>query len=41
MLTDAKPDVLTALGRIFDEEVERVTKRLADVAGAETGRVGQ
>lgn len=34
-----KPDVLTALGRIFAEEVARATKRLAGVAGAETGAV--
>jgi hypothetical protein len=27
-------DVLTALGRIFSEEVARATKRLANVAGA-------
>src|SRR5262249_54303511 len=32
-LAATKPDVLTALGRIFAEEVERVTKRLAGVAG--------
>ena len=29
----------TAAGRIFAEEIARVTKRLADVAGAETGLV--
>jgi hypothetical protein len=38
-LAATKPDVLTALGRIFAEEVERVTKRLAGVAGAETGSI--
>jgi Transposase zinc-binding domain len=35
-LAATKPDVLTALGRIFAEEVERVAQRLAGVAGAET-----
>lgn len=38
-LAATKPDVLTALGRIFAEEVERVTKRLVGIAGAETGAV--
>jgi Putative transposase/Transposase zinc-binding domain len=38
-LAATKPDVLTALGRIFAEEVARATKRLAGVAGAETGAV--
>jgi len=38
-LAATKPDVLTALGRIFAEEVARATKRLARVAGAETGSV--
>ena len=38
-LAATKPDVLTALGRIFAEEIARVTKRLADVAGAETGAI--
>jgi hypothetical protein len=38
-LAATKPDVLTALGRIFAEQVERVTKRLAGVAGAETGSI--
>src|SRR5262245_47838483 len=38
-LAATNPDVLTALGRIFAEEVERVTKRLADVAGAATGTI--
>ena len=38
-LAATKPDVLTALGRIFAEELARVTKRLAGVAGAETGAV--
>jgi hypothetical protein len=38
-LAATKPDVLTALGRIFAEEVERVTKRLAGVAGGETGSI--
>jgi hypothetical protein len=35
-LAATKPDVLTALGRIFSEEVARATLRLAGVAGAET-----
>ncbi len=35
-----RPDVLTAFGRIFAEEIARATKRLADVEGAETGAVG-
>jgi Transposase zinc-binding domain/Putative transposase len=38
-LAATKPDVLTALGRIFAEEVAGATKRLAGVAGAETGAV--
>jgi len=38
-LAAIKPDVLTAMGRIFAEEIARVTKRLAGVAGAETGAV--
>jgi hypothetical protein len=38
-LAATKPDVLTALGLIFAEEVARATKRLAGVAGAETGAV--
>jgi hypothetical protein len=38
-LAATKPDVLTAMGRIFAEEVARATKRLAGVAGAETGSV--
>jgi len=38
-LAATKPDVLTALGRIFAEEVARATKRIANVAGAETGAV--
>jgi hypothetical protein len=38
-LAATKPDVLTALGRIFAEEVASATKRLAGVAGAETGAV--
>ena len=38
-LAATKPDVLTALGRINAFEVERVTKRLADVAGAATGSI--
>jgi hypothetical protein len=36
-LVPFKPDVLTAIGRIFAEEIARATKRLAGVAGAETG----
>jgi Transposase zinc-binding domain/Putative transposase len=39
VLSATKPDVLTALGRIFSEEVARATKRLAGVAGAETGSI--
>src|SRR5262249_40742182 len=38
-LAATKPDVLTALGRIFAEEIARVTKRLANIAGAETGAI--
>jgi hypothetical protein len=38
-LAALKPDVLTALGRIFAEEIARTTKRLAAVPGAETGSV--
>jgi hypothetical protein len=38
-LAATKPDVLTALGRIFAEEVARATRRLAGVAGAETGAI--
>jgi len=38
-LAATKPDVLTALGRIFSEEVARATKRLAGVAGAATGSI--
>jgi hypothetical protein len=38
-LAATKPDVLTAMGRIFAEEIARTTKRLAGVAGAETGAV--
>jgi hypothetical protein len=36
---DEASEVLTALGRIFAEEIARVTKRLANVADAETGAV--
>jgi hypothetical protein len=36
-LAATKPDVLTALGRIFAEEIARATNRLAKIAGAETG----
>jgi hypothetical protein len=36
-LAATKPDVLTALGRIFAEEIARATKRVAGVARAETG----
>jgi hypothetical protein len=32
-----KPDVLTALGRIFAEEIARITRRVANVADSETG----
>ena len=38
-LAATKPDVLTALGRIFAEEIARATKRLAGVAGTETGAI--
>jgi hypothetical protein len=38
-LSATKPDVLTALCRIFAEEIARATKRVAGVAGAETGAV--
>ena len=41
-LAATKPDVLTALGRVFNigaEEIARATKRLAGVPGAETGAV--
>jgi hypothetical protein len=38
-LAATKPEVLTVLGRIFAEEIARVTKRLANVADAETGAV--
>ena len=38
-LAATKPDVLTAFGRIFAEEIARATKRLADVAGSETGAI--
>src|SRR5262245_14009120 len=36
-LAATKPHVLTALGRIFAEEIARRTKRLTGVAGTETG----
>jgi Putative transposase len=38
-LAATKPDVLTAIGRIFAEEIARTTKRLTGVAGAETGAI--
>lgn len=38
-LVAAKPDVRTAVGRIFAEEIVRAKKRLANVDGAETGVV--
>lgn len=38
-LAATKPDVLTALGRIFAEEIARTTKRLARVEGSETGAI--
>ena len=38
-LAAMKPDVLTAIGRLFAEEIARATKRLAGVEGAETGAV--
>jgi hypothetical protein len=34
-----KPDVLTAIGRIFAEEIARATKRLTAIAAAETGAI--
>jgi Putative transposase len=39
-LAAMKPDVLFALERIFAEEIERLTKRLAGIAGTATGSVG-
>jgi hypothetical protein len=36
-LAATKPDVLTALGRIFAEEIARITRRIANVADSETG----
>ncbi len=38
-LAATQPDVLTALGRIFAEEIARATRRLAGVADAETGAI--
>jgi hypothetical protein len=38
-LAATKPDVLTALGRIFAEEIARTTRRIADAAGSATGAV--
>ena len=38
-LAATKPDVLTALGRIFAEEIARTTKRRTGIAGTETGAV--
>ena len=38
-LAATKPDVLTAMGRIFAEEIARVTKRAIGIAGTETGAV--
>ena len=35
-----KPDVLGAMDRIFAEEIERLTKRLAGIAGTATGSIG-
>jgi hypothetical protein len=32
-----RPDVLTPLGRIFAEEIARITRRVANVADSETG----
>jgi hypothetical protein len=39
-LAAMKPDVLGAIERIFAEEIERLTKRLAGIAGTATGSVG-
>jgi NAD(P)-dependent dehydrogenase (short-subunit alcohol dehydrogenase family) len=39
-LAATKPDVLGAMDRIFAEEIERLTKRLAGFAGAATGSIG-
>src|SRR5262249_22994929 len=39
-LTATKPDVLGAMERIFAEEIEILTKRLAGIAGAATGSIG-
>lgn len=36
-LAAPKPDVLTAMGRLFAEEIARVTKGAASVAQVETG----
>jgi hypothetical protein len=38
-LAATKPDVRTAIGRTFAQEISRATKRLANVEGAETGVV--
>ena len=39
-LAATKSDVLAAMERIFAEEIARVTRRLAGVAGAQTGSIG-
>lgn len=38
-LAATKPDVLTALGRIFMAEIARVTKHASNLAGTETGSI--
>jgi hypothetical protein len=38
-LSATKPDVLTAMGRIFAEEIARATEHLTDIAGAKTGAI--
>jgi uncharacterized Zn finger protein (UPF0148 family) len=39
-LAATKPDVLGAIERIFAEEIERLTKKLAGIPGAATGSIG-
>ena len=38
-LVATKPDVRTAIGRLFAEEIARATKRLVNVVASETGLV--
>src|SRR5262249_5707485 len=40
-LAALRPDVVTAIGRIFAEEIERLTVRAVGVAGARSGSLGQ